>query len=330
MEAKRQLLNHFTKLQQGLAQVRADAFLNLQTFLVEVRVQNKVYRLFPQFVARMNGKKVYTWRFSADVIRFSGWRPYFERAVPEIGQKLKFKALLTQYGFATPLFATSAETDLADVIVKKNVSSFGTEIHGPFKSPRERPLDVGAGEYYEKFVLGDIVKIWFWNTQPVCLERRPMPCVVGNGRHTISKLAQKKIARRKKMPKWDKVTQLLSFYGKDLETVLAPKARQIVDFRYASVFSGPRVVTEVDLLADLAGHTELPKLGQTIWNALPPDTREHVVYSVDAIIDPEGKLWFLEVNLNPFVHPNVYPLMIASLPTLNDFKELRAAPAAMH
>jgi len=325
MEVKRSLLNHFKQLQQGLAQAHAEAFINVQTFVVEVRLQNKVYRLYPQFVARIEGKKVYTAQFSPDVLRFSGWRPYFDRAVPELAQKLKFKALLSQHGFATPPFATNANTDLTDVIVKKSRSSFGAQIRGPFASASQYKLDIAADEYYEKFILGDIVKIWFWNTQPVRLEKKAMPRIVGNGRANISRLAQKRM-RRKKMPPWERLSELLAFYGRNLETVLAPKETQIVDFRYTSIFSRPKDIEETDLLADTGGFAELPKLAQVFCSTLPADIREHVVYSIDAILDGENKLWFLEVNFNPFVHPSVYPLMIASLHNSSEYQELRVAP----
>lgn len=327
MEVKRNLLNHFKVLQQSLAQVQAEAFINVHTFVVEARLQNRIYRLYPQFVARVNGNKVYTTQFTPDVRMFAGWRPYVDRPVPDLAHKLRFKALLAEQGFATPPFATDAKSDLADVVVKKYWSSFGAQISGPFRFACAHPLNADAEEYYEKFILGDIVKIWFWNAQPVCLERRKMPAVAGNGRDTISRLVQQKIAgRKKKMPKWECVSELLAFYGKTLDTVLAVDEKQIIDFRYASEFFRPKHTKETRLVEDLAGFSELPRLARMLSERFPPSVRDHVVYSIDAILDGENKLWFLEINFNPFVHPHVYPWMIASLQTFNDYKELRVAP----
>lgn len=327
MELKRNLLNHFKQLQLGLEQVGAEAFMNLQTFLVEVRLQNKIYRLFPRFIAKTAGKKVYTWRFSADVIRFSGWWPYLERMVPEIGQKLKFKALLEQHGFATPPFATDPRADLAGVLVKKSLSSSDAGIRGPFRFTHDYSIDAAAGEYYEKFIIGEIVKVWFWNAQPVRMERKKMPHVTGNGRATIARLAQQKIGRQKeKISPWESVLELLAFYGKTLDTVLGPKETQIIDFRYISVFSCRKEIKEFDLLGNSGDFPDLSKVGQLVWQTLSADLRDYWIYAIDAILDDENKLWFLAANFNPVVHPSVYPLMVASLSALKDYQALRAAP----
>ena len=36
------------------------------------------------------------------------------------------------------------------------------------------------------------------------------------------------------------------------------------------------------------------------------------MFALDAIVDQEGQAWFLEMNSNPMVHPDLYGAMIAS------------------
>src|SRR2546426_11602611 len=68
-------------------------------------------------------------------------------------------------------------------------------------------------------------------------------------------------------------------------------------------FLAPRETVEVTIPSEEKGLDPLPKLGQAIWESLPQVWRAAAIYTVDAIRDVEGRLWFLEVNFFPFIHP---------------------------
>ena len=37
------------------------------------------------------------------------------------------------------------------------------------------------------------------------------------------------------------------------------------------------------------------------------------VFTLDAVIDDDDRVWLLEMNSHPMIHPNVYPHMLASV-----------------
>lgn len=329
MEFKRNLLNHFKRLQRGLTKAdHTEAFLNVATFIVEVRIANRVYRLYPLFLSNVDDKKVYTPQFGPHVLRFGGWRPYFNRPVPDAGRKLLFKKLLAKHGLPTPDFATALPCDLKDVLVKRDISSFGQELRGPFKSTKSLNLDPAEGEFCERFILGEIVKIWFYRAKPKCMEIKPMPTVVGDGRSTIRELAEKRRSRAGNPADWQFVEGFLAYFGRKLEDRLSDGERQIIDYRYMTAFAKRKETRDVRLPAeDEKGADILPAVGDVIWNSLTEVWRDDAMYSVDAIRDSNGKFWFLEANFSPFIHPHLYPPMIRGLGKSTTFKELRFVPA---
>ena len=312
MESKRNLLNHFKLLQQGFARLGGEALLNVKTFFVDITIANKTHKLYPQFFVLQEGKPLYSHQFVPNALVFSGWRPYFRTVVPEVGQKLKFKEVVVRHGLLTPEYSRDGKID-GPVIIKKNISSFGDEIRGPFKSSAGQKIDVDAGQYFERFIPGEIAKIWFWNMTPVVVETKTMYQILGDGRTTIKELVVKKVFNKKKQPNWNRLEELLAFYGRNFDTVLAQGETQIVDFRYTSEFSWPREVNETVLPTDDKTFDPLGLAGQVIWDTLDVETRKACVFTIDAILDADKKWWLLECNFNPFVHPGVYPLMLASL-----------------
>jgi len=332
MELKRDALNHFKWLQDAVAKSGGEALLNIKNFVVEVRLPQQMHHLIPQFVTMLNGAKVYASKLNRDSIRFAGWKSYICHPTPEIGQKLKFKQWLLTQGLPTPEYTTAREPGLTDVILKKNISSFGAHIAGPYRQAPDRPLDSENGEFYERYTPGQIVKAWYWASQPVCLELKDMPAVIGDGNSTIRKLATRRAFILKKNVKLETVEELLRYLGGNtLDTVLKQDEKQVIDFRYASVFSRPGDVREIDLPSDNPAFASLQPLGQSIYGALPAESRDQTIYSVDAILGHDGTLWFLEVNFNPFIHPKIYPAMLAGLNQLQAVPAPAQAPAvAMH
>jgi D-alanine-D-alanine ligase-like ATP-grasp enzyme len=52
---------------------------------------------------------------------------------------------------------------------------------------------------------------------------------------------------------------------------------------------------------------ELRTVGKVLWQTIPEELRQGVLFTVDAVLDDQGQLWLLETNSNPAVHPDVYP-----------------------
>ena len=41
--------------------------------------------------------------------------------------------------------------------------------------------------------------------------------------------------------------------------------------------------------------------------------RTHTAFSLDGVVDEEDRIWWLEVNCNPLLHPAVYETMLDAL-----------------
>jgi hypothetical protein len=325
METKRIVLNHFRCLQRALGELDgADAFLNVKTFQVEVRFGDRAHQLIPSFSAKIDGRELYTPKLLPEVRMFAGWRPYGtnDRPILELSKKLTFKKFLKENKFNYPATGAAFPCELDAFLIKRDVSSFSENIRGPFRSGSDVKPESATGEFFEQFIAGRIVKAWFYNATPVCFEIKPMPSITGDGESTARELVIKKMANMwdvhgRPVPiDWASIADMLAFNNYTFDSVLVKGESRPIDYRYSSWCSVPIEVVEV-ILPVLPAEERyldvepLSKLGLAIWDEFPPIWRSAAIYAVDAICDSTGQFWFLEANFHPFVHPAVYPLMIA-------------------
>jgi hypothetical protein len=315
---KRNPLNHFRALQPVLARLRADAFVDPQTFVLRLRAGGATRVLYPQFMAFTNGVRRYITDFNADAARFAGWYPYLNRRWPLASQKLLFKEFAVRNSLRTPEFSTDPAARMDDVLVKRSVSSFSADIQGPFHSSAECALNADAGEYFERFVRGKIAKIWYWNDLPVCLELHGLPFVTGNGRATIRAMLRRRVRRswlQRNKNGMRYLVPFLKYEGVTLDSVPESGREQAVDFRYGSRFMNPGHVIDVDLVNSMPPELEaqLRETGEKLWRGIPDPVRDGTLFTVDAIVDDDHRIWVLEMNSNPFIHPYLYPVMLDGL-----------------
>jgi hypothetical protein len=312
---KRDLLRHFKWLQTGVLGLGAEAFLDPCTFVLRLRVGETRRVLYPQFLTFTNSVRQYTPSFNSDAAQFIGWCPYVNRRWPLASEKLLFKQFAVRHGLRTPEYSTDANAVMNDVIVKKSVSSFATNIKGPFKSSSDHKLEPATGEYFERFIPGWIAKIWYWEAQPVCMEMEKMPHVRGNGVSTVRGLINARLFQRGRKRGLQHLEAFLAYQGVGLDTVLAAGQDQTVEFRYGSPLLTPAGARDVDLTKEIRPELEpqLRDIGRKLWLAIPEAVRSNTVFTVDAIVDEHDQIWTLEMNSNPFIHPYVYPTMLQSL-----------------
>lgn len=188
---KHDLLNHFKAIRPLLERAGAKGQVDALTLQLRVRLGEQAYELYPQFIKFDEGRKQYTPYLGAEVTRFIGWRPYASKRWPLSDEKLKFKAFAAKKGLATPQYSADPQAKLADVIVKRNVSSFAMDIKGPFRSSAECRIDAAAGGFYEPLRRGaQREDLLYWDARPVCLEIEKGPTVAGDGRSTVRELVQ--------------------------------------------------------------------------------------------------------------------------------------------
>jgi hypothetical protein len=313
------LFSHLRAISECLPKFEARARIDFETLNLLIRGRGRQIELLPQFMCRRDGGVVYTPKLATDVRGFIGWRPYFNRIWPEATEKMIFKDFCASNGLRTPPRYLRAEDVRSSVLVKRSRSSFGQGMTGPFTANALRELNYAprGGEYFEEFIHGDIAKIWYWNDQPASLEIIPMPTVVGDGRSTLRDL----IANIKSLlafaePDATQLREALARYqGLTLDSVPRDGQRVLVDFRYQSTLH-PVAFTKVNMLKDYEGTRALEQIreaGKEFWHVIPEQLRQDIVYTIDAIVDDQQNVWFLEMNCNPLVHPDVYSVMIESM-----------------
>jgi hypothetical protein len=313
METKLFLINHFKVFHSAVDAVGALANLDLKNFSLSVSREGLHYNFFPQFLVFKDGKKTYTPRFSPDVNVFIGWLPYFNKRWDLSNEKLKFKAYCEQNGIPTPEYTVDRSKVLRKILIKGNISSFGCGIRGPF--PSSDGYNLGEGEFFESFIPGKILKIWYWNGKAVCVESQNMPAIIGDGISTLRQMLEMRLDKLGRKSDMDEILEFLTFQGETLDSIIPENKRFEIDFRYGSVFGVPRFVDtwgEGDEGLRLM-QEELDLAGLKFWEGIPEAIRENTLFTIDAVKDNTGKLWFLEMNSNPFTHPLAYPYILDTL-----------------
>lgn len=310
-----ELINHFRELQPALLRHQLEATLNPRDFLLEVRHGSQRMVLHPQFTQPTQNAVVYVETFSQAVKRFIGWRPAYERSWPLSVEKIEFKKFMNEHRLPTPRYWRAPEPDMPHVIVKKNCSSFSEGIRGPFADASGITLNTEQGEYFEEFTPGNIIKIWYWNSEPIAIEETEMLSVIGDGISNIGDIIACHVHMLGiKGHNLKQYESFLAYQGKTLKTVLRRSEVCAIEFRYNSelptlrmrdIRVGEEPFYGLEGLLKAAGHH--------LWKAIPEDRRNDVVFSVDAMLDRQKSLWFLELNANPYVHPYVYPHMMRSI-----------------
>ena len=317
---KKDLLNHLIRIDEVAGSLGIQATLDIRGFRLTLDWPTGSAVLHPQFLVYVGGMKQYTSRFDASVAMFVGWRPRVD--VQGIVQwdltceKRRFKQFARDSGILTPAWSLDSREVMADAIVKRNRSSFAANIRGPFRSTAGIRLVESEGEYFERFIPGTIAKAWFWQGRPVCMELERMPVLAGDGVSSIRELAEQRLRQRGVSMDLVSIESFLAYQGRALGSVLARGETVRADFRYNSPFSVPRETQSVELSrvsqAPLFG--QFARFGEALWPSIPPELRRAgLTFTVDAIVDPEGKAWALEVNANPFLHPAIYEPMLRSL-----------------
>jgi hypothetical protein len=55
------------------------------------------------------------------------------------------------------------------------------------------------------------------------------------------------------------------------------------------------------------------RIGTTLHQAIPVDIRPRTLFTVDAVVDVDNRIWLLEMNSNPTIHPLCYRSLVSSL-----------------
>ncbi|MES2538675.1 MAG: hypothetical protein V4632_22685 [Pseudomonadota bacterium] len=316
-------LVHFQYIQQWVAQNKGRARLDMLSFGLEVIAHNRIFRLTPQFIYKVNGKLRYRPDLSPDVTGFIGWLPYFNKQWEEATDKIAFKKTLSSIGRKTPAWHTDMQELPVNVLVKESRGSFGEGLRGPYRQidPAVEAHQLAEGEFYEQFVPGKILKVWYWNGELICLELREPLCVRGDGSSTVLDLCHSTFqidsgARKQEFADRKKhLHDLLAYQDAGWDTVLSPGAMLQIDYLYGSCMYMPEFenVNQLRNIRSSPLEKELLECGPLFWRTIPEAIRKNSLFSVDAVIDDKATVWWLEINCNPMFPPDAYPRMLDCL-----------------
>lgn len=312
---QRMIMNHLKQLNENLKHRGATATISLPGAALQLRYLNRIFDFQPQFIVKNEQKRSMSFEFSEKAVAFCGWLPYFNKRWPEAISKLSFKTYAEEHGINTPQHYVD-HGNYEGVLVKRNRSSFADGMRGPFKNTVDdfEVTSLQEGEYYEQFILGSVLKAWIWNGKPVCVELAEMTHITGDGKQTARELLAPRIDRALMPVPKGLIECLVAYQGKNLDSVLASGEKLYVDYRYGS----PLAETEagnrnVFPSLDKSLLNQLEEASRTLEQSIPLDIRQNTLFTLDAVVDAQNKIWVLEINCNPSVHPDVYPVMFDSL-----------------
>lgn len=319
--SKNSFIDHVKWFRNAVRTAGGEAIVAMDSWQAFVRKDDRQYVFFPQFQASIDGQLQYQNMLTDDAFMFAGWLPYRGKRWDIAVDKLAFKRYAGVNGLPVPPSWTEDNVVQSGVVVKRARSSFGEQVQGPYRSSSEHPLDVALGEYYEQFVEGSLLKVWFWQDTPVCAELDRLPTVLGDGVSSMADLIIRRASQHKRPTGIEKQRLLqrcevvLRYFGHELNETPGKGVSRVVEFRYGSTLMHPGDRRVVDLTAEPAESwvQELRLMGRKLNAAIPLPIRPNTLFTVDAILTAQGKPLLLEVNCNPTVHPLAYPHMARSL-----------------
>jgi len=311
---KRNYLQHALAVSRWLGQHGASAGINPATYVMDIRLGGRTVRFFPQFsTLASDGLPAFFPELIDGVSGFVGWLPYFNKRWPIAQDKLAFKLFARAQGLRTPAWSGLNGPGIdRPVLVKRQLSTFGRGMSGPFLTGGDTVL--GTGDYLEAFITGRIIKAWYWNSTPIVVEAAHMPTVTGDGASSLRTLIAANLKERGIWP--DGLDALARLQGLELDTIVPTGNAVLSDYRYMSPLNPTHHVDHNVWPAarNSALGTQLLSAGEVCAAAIPGDVRGGgTMFSLDGIEDAEGRLWFLEANCNPQLHPACYAWMLNAI-----------------
>jgi hypothetical protein len=333
--SKLNVLVHLSAMSESLKKLGLRADLQFDTFRLEVSSGGQYFELLPEFLSGDDQEMKYHWAVSKDITMFGGWRAAPRKQWTIASDKLAFKQFCTRNQLRTPkLFGDSEESD-GLVLLKEKVKQKPLQL-GKIEGPM--PLrELARGElrsrpdrYAEEFIAGDSIEAWYWDGTLYCVERREQPYVIGDGSSTLRSLAERSNVWNGVLfsMDWPVVEAFGRLQGLSLDAVVPPGTKVTVDFRFNSTFRGLPQGKE-NVLAQLIGdvvHDQLVRAGEVFWRGIPEQVRAQTAFSVRATVDTQHNVWFTDMDPDRYLHPDIYPVMMASLFGL---AEIVAPPPAL-
>ena len=308
-------IKHLYPIREWALERGAEMRLSPETYEMSLRINDRKVVLIPRFVREEEGRIVYHRDMSADG-NFIGWMPYAVKSWSLSNDKRHFKDYAVANGLRVTANWTEGTHLAPDYIVKPAVGSFGIGIRGPFGplAPLDADVELAEGEFYEQFIRGRSAKAWCWNGRPVALEVLTPPMITGDGRRSLRQIAAQPRGNFDVALNLEESVQILAWQGVDLDSVLPAGTEVMLDYRYMTPYDRVTVTNRNvwrSVSPEIAG--QFSYAAQLLYRGIDAAVQRNSVFTLDAVIDAEDRVWLLEMNSHPMIHPSVYPHMLASV-----------------
>jgi hypothetical protein len=182
--------------------------------------------------------------------------------------------------------------------------------------------------YAERFIAGTNVKVWFWGATPFYAHRNDYPQVTGDGSKSLRDLVAKRLnaigigndaaSSMAALPQGDRKAMQSSLAYQGAAWDETPTAGQSIwlDYRYGRLYDTGAASNKSDNALqtfEAPARQRIDSIGAMLADAIKPLFPVPVLFSVDGVLDAAGDLWWLEMNSNPILPPEGYPLILNSL-----------------
>jgi hypothetical protein len=310
--------NHAQAVRRAAGSLGIHAVTRLSDFGLQISAGDRKAVWAAKFMAHIGGRLMYTDSLVKGTAGFAGWMPYPLRQWPIALEKSAFKRYAIQNEIPTPAACFDPALIGGPFIIKRDNSSFGEGIRGPYwvhdaGNPAHALED---GEYYENFIVGHIAKAWCWGDRCVAVHLHPPGMVVGDGSSTLRQLMEGLPNTQGSANDWDLIARLGACCGiGSIDDVVDAGKEVLVEFRYGSryevaSYDNPNVL---DRIASSGLAAQFAEGARKFTRAIPAQPGAGPsLFTLDAMVDGQGQVLFLEMNCNPLVHPDLYEVMLRS------------------
>jgi hypothetical protein len=311
-------LVHLAVMSDTLKKLGLRGELQFESFRFEVAGAGQYIELVPEFLSRSPEQFAYHESITPEVVIFAGWRIGPRRHWDGAGDKLRFKDYCTAHQLRTPRVYDGGSSGNSLVLLKEKIKPPARRgiIEGPFPLSQVARRSPSSDVFAEEYVDGKSVQAWYFDGKLACVEIRDKPTVTGDGKRTLRELVQARYYGVGLLPlDWPVVESLGVLHDLSLDSRVPAGTVVTVDVRYNSHLH--RVVGgDENVLPQIAGspvHEQLVKAGPSLWQAIPEHLRTYSLFSVRAVIDAHGHLWFTDMDPDRYVHPGAYATMLTGL-----------------
>lgn len=304
-----QPLHHLNRISQWVKDRGGQVHVSADTFALSIHIDSRVVRLQPRFSTKVSGRIGYTRQFDGKGA-FIGWVQEASPTWPESLDKGLFKLSANKLKLRVPAGWNTGDFLAEDYLIKTRNGSFGQNITGPYKaSETRRPLE-GQQQFYEQFIPGRSMKVWCWNQHIAAAEVIEPPYLIGDGEKSLRELAGYRRSNVDKLLSLDSSADILAWQGKNPDSVTEAGERTWIDFKYVTPFDNVTFLDRDGWSACSASvRHQVAHAAVSLYQHISAEY-QNLLFTIDAVVDHEDRVWLLEMNSHPMVHPNIYPLML--------------------